>query len=122
MPLDGKVVAIVDDDPGVRDALGWVLSSWGCRTESYASAEEFIKAASTSEAGCLVLDIQLGDITGVELARHLFAMGLRFPIIFMTGSHCDGIRRTALEFGCVAFLSKPFEHERLLEAVAKALS
>jgi len=121
MPVDGKVVAIIDDDEGLREGLERLFAAHGYGTELYASGEEFIAAAKTSEAACLVLDIQLGDISGVELGRHLLSIGLTFPIIFMTGSQCEAIRKQAMEFGCVAFLNKPFRLERLFEAIRKAL-
>jgi FixJ family two-component response regulator len=121
MPVDGTVVAIIDDDEAVREGLERLLAARGYETEVYASAEEFIAAAKASKAACLVLDIQLGDISGVELARHLSSIGLTFPIIFMTGSQSEEIRKQALEFGCIAFLIKPFRCEPLFDAVRKAL-
>ena len=81
-----KVIAIIDDDATIRNATAALVDALGYCTEVYSSGEEFIDAAMKSEAGCLVVDIQLGDITGVELVRHLSAMGLTFPVIFMTGS------------------------------------
>jgi FixJ family two-component response regulator len=87
----------------------------------FASAEEFLGAAATSEAACLVVDIQLGGISGVELGRQLSASGFTFPIIFMTGSRDELHRRQAMELGCAAFLLKPFSADRLIEAVAKAI-
>jgi FixJ family two-component response regulator len=70
------VVGIVDDDQGMRDSLEQLISVFGYRTEVYSSAEEFVCAAPTTEASCIVIDIQLGDASGVELARHLSATGL----------------------------------------------
>ena len=91
------------------------------RTELYASAEEFVRAAITTEAACLVVDIQLGDISGVELGRHLSATGFEFPIVFMTGSQEETHRRQAMDFGCIAYLLKPFPAEQLIDAIAKAV-
>jgi len=70
----------------MREGMAALVASLGYRAEVYSSGEEFIDAAMKSEAGCLLVDIELGDITGVELVRHLSAMGLTFPVIFMTGS------------------------------------
>jgi FixJ family two-component response regulator len=121
MTFSRKVVGIIDDDPAMRRALSTLLTALGYLTEVYASGEEFIDAAFKSEARCLVVDIQLGDISGVELGRHLLAMGLTFPVIFMTGS-VDGLaRRQATELGCVAFLQKPFPPNQLAEAIIEAL-
>jgi len=116
-----NVVAIIDDDPGMRQALESMLRAFDYRTELYASAEEFIRAAITTEAACLVVDIQLGDISGVDLGRHLAATVFAFPIIFMTGSQEESHRRQAIDLGCVAYLSKPFPAKQLIEAIAKAI-
>jgi len=114
------VIGIVDDDPGIRDALDLLLSSYGYRTELFTSAEEFVMAVRTTKSTCLLVDIELGNITGVELGRQLAAMGHVFPIIFMTGS-CDAtIHKQALDFGCIAFLHKPFQPEQLIESIVKA--
>jgi FixJ family two-component response regulator len=116
------VVAIVDDDLGIRYALESLLSSLGYRTELYATAEEFVAAAIATDASCLVVDIQLGDVSGIELGRHLAATGFTFPIIFMTGSQDEIHRRQALDFGCVAYLLKPIAAEQLINAITKATS
>jgi FixJ family two-component response regulator len=115
------VIAIVEDDPGVRGSLEELLSTFEYRTELYSSAEEFVRAAITTEASCIVIDIQLGDTSGVELARHLSATGFTFPIIFMTGSLEEKHRRQALDFGCVAYLRKPFPAVQLINAITKAV-
>ena len=71
-----RVIAVVDDDAGIRRALAGLLTSWGHGVELYESAEEFIRAAISSAAACLLVDIQLGDVSGVELGRHLSSSGL----------------------------------------------
>jgi FixJ family two-component response regulator len=116
-----NVIAVMDDDEGVRDATGALLSAFGYCTELFASAEEFLSAALTSKAKCLVVDIQLGEVSGLDLGRQLAATGFKLPIIFMTGSKDERLRRQALDLGCVALLHKPFPAERLLEAIKKAL-
>jgi len=121
MATKRNVIAIIDDDAGMRTALQNLLSGFGYRTEVYASAEEFVRAAMTTEASCLVVDIQLGDISGVELGQHLSATGFEFPIIFMTGSQEETHRRQAMDFGCVAYLHKPFPADRLIEAITTAI-
>jgi CheY-like chemotaxis protein len=115
------VVAVVDDDPDVSQAIKRVLKAFGYRIELFASAEEFINAAMTTEATCLLVDIQLGGISGVELGRHLSAIGFDFPIIFMTGSQDERIRHQAIDFGCIAYLHKPFEAEQLIAAIKSAI-
>jgi FixJ family two-component response regulator len=115
-----NVIAVLDDDAEVRNATGALLSAFGYCTELFASAEEFLSAAVTSTATCLVVDIQLGDVSGLELGCQLAAAGFKFPIIFMTGSHDECFRRRALDFGCVAYLQKPFPAAQLIEAITMA--
>jgi len=114
-------IAVVDDDPAVLRSLARLLSVFGYRVEPFASAEEFLIAAPASKAECLVVDFNLGDVSGLELARRLAAAGFKFPIIFMTGSADDTVRIQCMEFGCVAFLHKPFPEDRLTEAITRAL-
>ena len=113
-------IAVVDDDPGVRKALERLLSASGYRAESFASAEEFLSAAPTSRATCLIVDFNLLDVSGLELARRLSTAGFDFPIIFVTGSADDTVRKQCMEFGCVAFLRKPFPQDRLMHAIKVA--
>ena len=121
MAAQPDVIAIIDDDSGMRVGLRNMLSSFGYRTELYASAEEFIDIAMKSEASCLVVDVQLGEISGLELARYLSNFGLAFPVIFMSGSDDENLRRQGLGLGCVAYLRKPFSTDRLMEAIVKAI-
>lgn len=116
-----KVIAIVDDDPLMREALDSLLYSLGYRAELYASAAEFIAAALTTEASCLLLDVQLGATTGFELARHLISTGFSFPIIFMTGSKDECCRRDGVALGCVDYLHKPFQASQLIGAIDRAI-
>jgi CheY-like chemotaxis protein len=90
-----KTVAIVDDDPEMRSSLATLLGAVGYRAETYDSAETFLICASSCKACCLVIDINLGDITGVELAHQLSADGLKWPIIFMSG-HDDAAIKNQL--------------------------
>jgi len=115
-----KVIAVIDD-LGILASVELVLSSCGYHTELFASTEEFISAAPTLEAACLVVDIQLGELSGIELIRALCAEGFEVPVILITGSHDDLHRRQAMELGCAAFLLKPFSAERLVETLRKAI-
>ena len=121
MATGQKVIAIIDDHAAIRDAMAALVRTLGYRTEVYSSGEEFIEAAMKSEASCLLVDIELGDITGVELVRHLSDMGLTFPVIFMTGSQDALIRKQATEVGSVAYLLKPFPTNHLVEAINEAI-
>ena len=115
-----RIIAVVDDDPDMREALADLLSAYEYLTEEFASAEEFLNAAMTSKAACLIVDIQLGDISGVELVRQLYATGFKFPVIFVTGSPDSAIRSQAMNLGCVAFLNKPFSADELIEPILRA--
>ena len=117
-----KVIAVTDDDAAIRTALHRLLTGSGYSTELYASTEEFLNAAATSKADCLIIDINLGATTGVELGRRLSALGYKLPIIFMTAHDNNVLRAQALRFGCVAYLYKPFPSQQLLNAINRALS
>jgi FixJ family two-component response regulator len=116
-----KVIVVIDDDLDILHSLELMLSLCGYDTKLFASAEEFLGAAPTLEASCLIVDIQLGEISGLELVRALYAQGCELPVIFITGSRDELHRRQAMELGCAAFLLKPFSAERLIETVRKAI-
>jgi CheY-like chemotaxis protein len=119
--ISQRIVAIVDDDPGMRVATANLLSPFGYGTETFDSAEVFLSATATSEATCLIVDIQLGDISGVELAHQLAADGLKYPIIFMTALDDQRIRNQAEAIGAIAYLSKPFPPKLLIGAIVEAI-
>lgn len=114
------IVAVIDDNAGMRSALNSILSSFEFGVYTYDSAAAFLDAAPASKAQCLVIDVRLGDISGVELARELRAQGFAFPFIFITGSDSETLRDDALQLGCVAYLQKPFPTQVLIEAIVKA--
>ena len=116
-----KAIAIVDNDVHILRCLDLLLSSCGYHSRLFASGEEFLSAAPTLGAACLILDIELGNVSGLELVRGLSAGGFALPVIFITGSGNELYRRQAMELGCAAFFLKPFSPERLIEAVAKAI-
>ena len=118
MSTKHHVVAIIDDNLRILGAMGRLLSALGYGTELYASAKEFIDAAMMSEAICLIVDIQLGESCGIEMAKQLANAGFTIPIIFMTGNNNESVKRRALEIGCVAFLIKPVSADVLIEAFA----
>ncbi len=121
MSNEEKIVAVVDDDPEMRAAMVRILSALGYSAKTFDSAESFLVCASTSNANCLVVDIQLGDISGVELAHQLAADGIRVPVIFMTGLDDELVRSQAAAAGGVAFLRKPFSAQILNDAVRTAI-
>jgi FixJ family two-component response regulator len=117
MSAKRKVVAIIDDNVRLLGALSRLLSGIGYHTELYASAKEFLDVAMTSEALCLIVDVQLGDSCGLKLARHLAKTGFTIPIIFMTGNGDEALKKQAMEIGCIAYLLKPFSAEVLVEVL-----
>jgi FixJ family two-component response regulator len=119
--LRKKIVAVVDDDPEMRAATAALLSAFGYGTETYDSAEAFLIAAATSQASCLVTDIQLGDISGVELVHQLAADGYKYPTIFITALDDEWIRIKVAAAGGIALLTKPFPSNVLIEAIVKAI-
>jgi FixJ family two-component response regulator len=118
MSVKRNVVAIIDDNLRLLGAMSRLLSGIGYHTELYASGKEFLDVAMTSEALCLIIDIHLGDSCGLELARHLGKAGFTIPIIFMTGSDGEALKKQAMEMGCIAFLRKPFSAETLMEVLS----
>ena len=122
MAMQQYIIALVDDDLTVRKVLARLLSVLGYRSVVFASAAEFLSAAATSEAVCLLIDIHLGETSGFDLARQLSAAGFRFPVIFMSSSDDDTIRERCMDLGCVAYLQKPFPEGRLLDAIATAMA
>src|SRR5262245_21705414 len=101
--------------------LDLLLSSYVYHCKLFASGEEFLSAAPTLGAPCLIVDIHLGKVSGLELVRALCVQGFASPLIFITASWNELHRRRALDLGCAAFFLKPFSPERLIEAVAKAI-
>jgi len=114
-----RAVAVIDNNLRVLGAMGRLLSALGYYTELYASAKEFLDAAMTTEAICLIVDIQLGESCGIALAQRLANAGFTIPIIFMSADNSESVKRRAMEIGCVAFLIKPFSAAVLIEALAK---
>jgi FixJ family two-component response regulator len=119
MSIRRKVVAVVDDDPAMLKAIERLLNAKGFDVEVFSSAEAFLDNAATSVAGCLVLDIHLDGMSGIELRRRLAASGSRLPVIFMTAVNEEATRKEAVAAGCIAYLRKPFPAHLLIEAIDK---
>ncbi len=116
-----KLVAIVDDDGSMRSALQGLLKSAELPAQSFASAEEFLNSGQQHQIACLITDIRMPGISGLELQTKLNTEGCRIPIIFITGHGDERLRMQALRAGAVEFLAKPFDDEVLLESVRAAL-
>ena len=118
----GCLVAVVDDDISVRESLESLIRSAGKQVKLFASAEEFLGAAHNGNADCLVLDVRLPGMSGVELHRHLLGQNCKLPAIFITAHASDDrARLEARSDWTVAYLTKPFGEDELLDAVDAAL-
>ena len=119
----GCLISIVDDDPLVREGLISLLRSAGFATQAFASAEEFLSLAHRDDITCLILDVGLPGISGLELQRQLTATvsNHRIPVVFMTARDDEATRQQALKGGAVDLLGKPARREALLNAVHLAL-
>ena len=121
MPLDGTVY-VVDDDPDIRKALTASLEMRGHHVENYASAEEFLDSFENNHIGCLVLDIKMPGINGLQLQQILSEKNYQFPIIFVTGHGDIPMSVQALKNGAVDFLEKPYRQEHLHSRIEQALA
>jgi len=115
------MVAIVDDDDLMRGALEGLLKAVGLPAQAFASAEEFLKSGQQRRARCLITDIRMPGMSGLELQAHLNAERCRIPIIFITAHGDEKMRMQALRAGAVEFMAKPFDDEALVESVRAAL-
>ena len=115
-----NIVAVLDDDLDVLNGIGRLLSAHEYDCELYSSAQAFWAAAAASRASCVVVDIQLGNDSGIALVRRLRQGGSAIPVVFITGSADERLRNEALETGCVGFLQKPFAPAALIAAVSDA--
>jgi FixJ family two-component response regulator len=116
-----STVFIVDDDDGVRRAVQDLVESVGLRAESFATAQEFLNKKRTSDPSCLVLDVRLPQMSGLDFQRELADRGMPIPIIFITAHGDIPMSVRALKSGAVEFLTKPFRDQDLLDAIQQAL-
>ena len=114
-------VAVVDDDASFACALERLFRASGFEVHTYPSAEAFLAPTTLPPPDCLVLDIHLGGMSGLELLRRLRELGARTPIIFVTAHDAPGIREEAEQAGCSAYFSKPVRGQLLIEAIGKAV-
>jgi len=119
-PKPQRIVAIVDDDPGMQISLSNLLVALGFRTSVFSSAEDWLDRGAAARADCLLLDVHLGGISGIELQRRLRASGSTLPVIFITARDDAATRSQALEAGGVSYLCKPFVAAQLIGAIERA--
>jgi FixJ family two-component response regulator len=120
MSSRARVITVVEDDAGVSKAIERLLRAKGFNVEVFGSAEAFLASTSATEPRCLIVDVQLGGMSGIELCRTLAARGSRPPFIFITALEHREVKKAAIEVGCIAYLRKPFLSEVLLQAINQA--
>src|SRR5271166_652233 len=118
---DAPTVFVIDDDASVRDAIHGMLKSVGLRSETFASPQEFLRSKHPDGPSCLVLDVRLQGVSGLDFQRELADAGVRIPIIFITGHGDIPMTVRAMKSGAIEFLTKPFRDQDLLDAIHQAL-
>ena len=115
------MIAIVDDDAAVREGIRALVRSLGYSASTFGSAEEFLNSEQLDDTSCLITDVQMPGLSGIDLQDRLIAEGHRFAIIFITGYPDENARVRAMKAGAIAFLSKPFNADHLIGYLDKAL-
>jgi FixJ family two-component response regulator len=121
MKTIASTVFIIDDDPGMRRSIQDLVESVGLRAESFATGQDFLTRQSAGCSGCLVLDVRLPQMSGIDLQRRLAETGMQIPIVFITAHGDIPMSVSALKWGAVEFLTKPFRDQDLLDAIQEAL-
>ncbi len=115
------LISIVDDDESIRESTRGLIRSLGHRAATFASAEEFLQSDSLYSTSCLIADVQMPGLSGIDLQRSLIARGVKMPTIFITAFPEEGTRLRALTAGAFGYLGKPFSEDSLLECLNSAL-
>jgi FixJ family two-component response regulator len=118
---DQDIITVIDDDASARVATDRLIRSLGWRVRTFSSCEEFLASARVGETRCLVSDVQMARVDGLELQRRLAEQGYRIPIIFMTAFPSEAARARALAAGAIGFLSKPLDAPTLTQCIETAL-
>lgn len=116
-----NLISVVDDDESIRRSTTFLIESFGFQAAAFESAEVFLKSGLLTDTSCLILDVQMPNMNGLQLQKELSAAGRSIPIIFMTAYDDIESRGRAMRAGAVAFLAKPFSDEQLLQTVRSAL-
>jgi FixJ family two-component response regulator len=117
-----QVVFVVDDDASMRNAIGRLLGAVGLAVQTFSSGQEFLNSELADAAGCLVLDVRLPGLSGLDLQKEMAARGIHYPIIFITGHGDIPMSVQAMKAGAVEFLTKPFRDQELLDAITQSLA
>lgn len=115
-------IAVVDDDGPVRDAIASLLEALGYSISAFPSGQAFLDSGAAATATCLIADVQMPEMTGIELLEQMVAGEIRIPVIFITAFPREAIRTKALKLGAAAYLSKPVQQDRLLECLEQAIA
>jgi FixJ family two-component response regulator len=115
------MISIVDDDESVREATKGLVRSLGYTAATFASAEEFLSSGRVRDTSCVIADVQMPGLSGIDLQGQLAAQGLALPVIFITAFPDERTRRRAIDAGAVDYLSKPFSDEQLVSCLEVAL-
>jgi FixJ family two-component response regulator len=120
MPTN-TLIAIVDDDVSLREAMVSLMRALGFVAEAFPCAEDFLKSDGLQRTSCLIADVRMPGMSGLELYRHLVASGKPIPTVLITAHSDDGVRARALKAGIICYLTKPFREDDLLECIRSAL-
>jgi FixJ family two-component response regulator len=115
------LISIVDDDESIRESTKGFVRSLGYQAATFASAEEFLRSDNVSSTSCLITDVQMPGLSGIELQRGLIAQGIQMPTIFITAFPEEETRARAMKAGALGYLSKPFSEDSLLRCLSTAL-
>jgi len=119
---EGARISIVDDDESMREAMKVLIGSMGLDVEGFSSAEAFLNSGRSHVFDCLILDVRMPGLSGLQLQRRLAADDCPLPIVFVTAHYGEETRTRAMEAGAVDFLSKPFAEQELFNAIGKSLA
>ena len=119
--MASNLIAVIDDDESIRRTTTLLIESFGFRSAAFESAESFLTYGQLDDASCLIVDLQMPGMNGLQLQSHLASAGCRIPVIFITAYDGKESRRRAMEAGAVAFLGKPFNDDQLLQCIGLAL-
>ena len=122
MPKAKPLISIIDDDESMREAIKGLMRSLGYRVEAVASAQEFLSSRHVRRTSCLIADMQMPGMTGLDLYQRLSTSGKPIPTILITAYPDDGVRKRALSAGVLGYLSKPFDEDDLLACIRSALT
>lgn len=116
-----NLISVVDDDESIRRTTTLLIESFGFRSVAYDSAESFLRSGQIRNTSCLIVDVQMPGMSGLQLQSHLNAAGCGVPIIFISAYESKGFRERGMQAGAAAFLGKPFSDEQLLQTIRSAI-